>query len=88
MPVNVKGLGLNNGYDVQQNLYGTVTLIRGHSDTYSLQTDDSFEALVLALAGYNAGSGAVRRFGGVPPYRETQNYIRKVVDTYYQLCGK
>lgn len=88
MPVNVKELGLNNGYDIEQNLWGTVKLVRGHIDKYSKQTDDSFEALVLALAGYNAGNGAVKKYGGVPPYKETQDYVRKVISRYQQLCGK
>ncbi|MCW5938045.1 MAG: lytic transglycosylase domain-containing protein [Fimbriimonadaceae bacterium] len=88
MPVNVKELGLSNGYDIDQNLYGTVKLVRGHLEKYNSRTGDSFEALVLALAGYNAGDGAVKRHGGVPPYRETQNYVKKVIERYAQLTGR
>ncbi|MBS1713288.1 MAG: lytic transglycosylase domain-containing protein [Armatimonadetes bacterium] len=87
MPVNKKELGLTDAYDIEQNLWGTVKLVRGHIDKYSKQTEDSFEALVLALAGYNAGDGAVKKYNGVPPYRETQNYVRKVIGYYRQLCG-
>lgn len=88
MPGTARGLGISNAYDTQQNLYGTVRLVRGHIERYTAKTGDSFEGLVLALAAYNAGSGAVRKFGGVPPYRETQNYVRKVVETYAKLCGR
>mgnify|MGYP000969792394 CR=1 FL=1 len=88
MPGTARGLGVTNSYDTEQNLYGTVRLIRGHIDKYTKSTGDAYEGLVLALAAYNAGSGAVRRHGGVPPYKETQNYIRKVISTYQQLIGK
>jgi hypothetical protein len=88
MPVNVKELGLTDGYDIDQNLFGTVKLVRRHLERYRSRTGDSFEALVLALAGYNAGDGAVSRHGGVPPYRETQNYVRKVIERYAQLTGR
>lgn len=88
MPGTARGMGVTNSYDTEQNLYGTVRLIRGHIDKYSKKTDDEFEALILALAAYNAGSGNVRKHGGVPPFRETQNYIRKVTSTYLQLCGE
>jgi soluble lytic murein transglycosylase-like protein len=57
-------------------------------EKYNARTGDSFEALVLALAGYNAGDGAVRRHGGVPPYRETQNYVKKVIERYARLTGR
>ena len=89
MPGTAKGLGVANSYDTDQNLYGTVRLIRGHIDKYTKQKDgDSFEGLVLALAAYNAGSGNVRKHGGVPPFKETQNYIRKVMAAYKALCGE
>ena len=88
MPGTARGLGVGNSYDTEQNLAGTVKLLRGHLDKYNNQTGDDFEALVLALAAYNAGGGAVRRHGGVPPYKETQNYVRKVIATYKQLIGE
>ncbi len=88
MPGTLQGLGLTDAYSIEQNLWGTVRLVRGHIDKYMGQTNDSFEALVLALAGYNAGSGAVKKWNGVPPYKETQNYVRKVISIYSQLCGK
>lgn len=88
MPGTARGMGVVDSYDKIQNLYGTVRLIRGHLDKYKSQTKEDFSSLVLALAAYNAGGGAVRRHGGVPPYRETQNYIRKVIATYYALAGK
>ena len=50
-------------------------------------TEDNADRLALALAAYNAGPGAVKKHGGVPPYRETQNYVRRILRTYRQLCG-
>ncbi len=88
MPGTARGLGVSNSYDTGQNLYGTVKLLRGNLDKYTAKTGDSFEGLVLALAAYNAGGGAVRKYNGVPPYRETQNYVRKVIATYKKLCGE
>lgn len=88
MPATAKGLGITQPYDSIENLYGTVRTIRGHLERYHKQTGDGFEALILSLAAYNAGSGAVRRHGGVPPYAETQAYVRKVSEVYYKLCGQ
>jgi soluble lytic murein transglycosylase-like protein len=79
MPATARGLGVRNAYDTRDNLWGAIRLVRGH-----LENNDG--DIALALACYNAGSGAVRRYGGVPPYRETRNYIRKVTDIYLQLA--
>jgi hypothetical protein len=80
MPGTARGLGVGNAYDPVQNMAGSIRLIRGHLDKYG--------NLALALSAYNAGPGAVRKYGGVPPYRETQNYIRRVTSLYKGLCGK
>lgn len=87
MPGTARGLGVSNVFDTDQNLAGTVKLLSGHLSKYTNQTGNSFDALVYSLAAYNAGPGAVSRYGGVPPYRETQNYVKKVIATYKQLCG-
>lgn len=87
MPVNVRELGISDPFDLTENLYGTIKLIRGHLDKYSKKHSDLDTILTLSLAGYNAGDGAVRKYGGVPPYRETQNYVRKVTKLYRELSG-
>ena len=80
MPGTAAGLGVSNAYDPVQNLAGCVKLIRGHLDKYG--------DIKLALSAYNAGPGAVKKYGGVPPYRETQGYIRRVTQYYDALCGR
>lgn len=88
MPGTARGMGVGNAYDSVQNLFGTVRLVRGHLEKYNRQTGgDSYRALTYALAAYNAGGGAVQRHGGVPPYRETQNYVAKVINVYRRLIG-
>lgn len=87
MPVNVRELGIKDPFDLTENLFGTIKLIRGHLDKYSKKHSDPDTILTLSLAGYNAGDGAVRRYGGVPPYRETQNYVKKVTKLYRELAG-
>ncbi|MBN8690871.1 MAG: lytic transglycosylase domain-containing protein [Armatimonadetes bacterium] len=88
MPGTARELGVSNAYDSIENLSGMVRLVRSHIDRYSATTDSDYEALVLMLAAYNAGPGAVRKHGGIPPYRETQDYVRKVTSIYRQLCGE
>jgi len=79
MPATARGMGVRNAYDAEENLWAAIRIVRGN-----LERMDG--DLALALACYNAGPGAVRRHGGVPPYRETQNYIRKVIDLYLQMA--
>ncbi len=80
MPKTAKGMGVNNAYDTHQNIDASVRLICGHLKKYS--------NIDLALAAYNAGPGAVKKYGGVPPYKETQNYVKKVKGIYKQFCGE
>jgi len=88
MPGTARWMGVQDPFDTTQNLYGTVKLMRTHLDDYKKKTGQDFESLVLSLAAYNAGMGAVKRHGGVPPYRETQRYVRKVIGLYYRFAGQ
>lgn len=76
MPATAQGLGVENAYDPYENIMGGAKLMRKLLDQY--QGD-----ITLALAAYNAGSGNVAKYGGVPPFEETQNYVVKVQE-YYQ----
>lgn len=90
MPATAKGMGLSDPYEPTQNLDAAIKILRSGLDKYSGKAaweDIKPEHIKLALAAYNAGSGAVKKYGGVPPYRETQNYIVKVTSYYKKLCG-
>lgn len=76
MPSTAAGLGVTDIHDAAQNL--------GAGSRYLKQQIDRFGDLRLALAAYNAGPGAVSRYGGVPPYAETQAYVDKVLGYYEQ----
>lgn len=80
MPGTARGLGVGNAYDPVQNIEGSIRLIRGHLAKYG--------DLALALSAYNAGPGAVKKYGGVPPYRETRSYVKRVASLYKALCGQ
>ena len=91
MPDEVKSLGLNNGYDIEQNLFGSVANLRTDLNSFASLSGPngtlSIEQIRLAMATYNAGPNAVKKYNGVPPYRETQGYVKRVVKLYRQFCG-
>jgi cell wall-associated NlpC family hydrolase len=78
MPGTAAGLGVQNAYDPMQNLMGGARYL--HNALQQFNGDES-----LALASYNAGSGAVRKYGGIPPYAETQAYVPRVLGYARQL---
>jgi soluble lytic murein transglycosylase-like protein len=80
MPGTARGLGVSNAYDPEQNIAASIKLMSGHLSKYG--------DLALALSAYNAGPGAVKKYKGVPPYRETRNYVQKVTKLYKALCGE
>lgn len=92
MPSTARGLGVTNAYDPVQNISASVRLLRGHLDSYGGAPAHAgvvpLSQIALTMAAYNAGPGAVRKYHGVPPYRETQRYVAKVAALYKKLCGQ
>ena len=76
MPTTALELGVRNMYSAQENLEAGVRYLHTLLDRYKGDLD-------RALAAYNAGAGAVDRAGGVPKYRETREYVKKVTNSYY-----
>ncbi|MCM1244867.1 MAG: lytic transglycosylase domain-containing protein [Roseburia sp.] len=71
MPEEAKELGISDVFDAEQNIMGAAKLLAAHLEKFDGDT-------TLAAAAYNAGSGRVKQYGGVPPFKETQNYVKKI----------
>lgn len=71
MPETAKDLGVKDAFDAEQNIMGAAKLLAAHLKKFDGDT-------TLAAAAYNAGSGRVQQYGGVPPFTETQNYVKKI----------
>lgn len=79
MPSTAKGLGVDNAFDPEQAIFGGAKLLARNLH--------EFKSLPLALAAYNAGGGAVKKYGGIPPFAETQAYVPKVQKALAALGG-
>lgn len=77
MPNTAEGLGVSDPFDIRQNIDGGTKYLKGLLARFN--SDYS-----LAIAAYNAGPNAVKKYGGVPPYEETQNHVRKVLKYYHE----
>ena len=75
MPATASLYRVENPYDADDNVRGGTRYLRYLVDKFAGRLD-------LAVAAYNAGPGAVQRYGGVPPYRETKDYVRRVLALY------
>jgi soluble lytic murein transglycosylase-like protein len=91
MPETARNMGVTDPYDPEQNIAASVRILREHLDKYGGAPKDAgkipYEQIRLIMAAYNAGPGAVKKYHGVPPYRETQRYVERVASLYREMCG-
>lgn len=75
MPKTAEGLGVRDGYNPKQNILGGAKYIAAQLNRFEGNIE-------YALAAYNAGPNSVQKYGGIPPYEETQNYVKKIMGIY------
>lgn len=80
MPETARYLGVTDPFNAAQNLDGAAKYLREQLDTFGGNVNK-------ALAAYNAGPGAVKKFGGIPPYAETQNYVKAINSHRVQVAA-
>jgi soluble lytic murein transglycosylase-like protein len=78
MPATAESLGVTDPFNAEQNIMAGCQYLRDKIDEFGGD-------LSLGLAAYNAGSGAVRKYGGIPPYKETQEYVKKITHSVDRL---
>lgn len=81
MPRTAARMGVTDIFDPRQNILGGARYLRILANMFNGD-------LVLTIAAYNAGEGAVLRHRGIPPYEETQRYVRRVLRWYYDYLGR
>ena len=80
MPQTAKGLGIIDAFDPEQNIDGGTRYLKSMMNRFNNDPK-------LALAAYNAGPAAVQKYGDIPPYRETQNYVKNILSSYEAMKG-
>jgi soluble lytic murein transglycosylase-like protein len=82
MPGTAKDMGVTNRFDPEQSLAGGSRYLKGLISKY--------QSVPMGLAAYNAGPGNVDKHGGIPPFAETQNYVKRVLSNYQDtnIAGK